>query len=593
MKLKKGVLLLSIILTSCASNISASTNIPSTSELPSIGEKNSESLSTTKPPRPHTHTLSDWEIVKEADLFNKGLKERHCLDDSYSETMEYYDLSEIEFKDKTYQYSGQEKAIRISGLLPKGVRVTYENNTQTSVGTKLAKANFIDEEGNIIETKEAYLSVVSYLGFPRIDINASSGIDSKNSYTSATINVSNCESKYELHSVSAGVRLRGNGTLEAPKKPYRIKFDEKQNVLGLNDGAKAKSWVLLAEYYDYSMLRNASAFMLGESLMDNKGYYSSDFKHVNLYINNVFNGVYLLAEQQQVNKNRIDIYEPKENETNVDIGYLLELDEYKDGPVFYVDGSSYTATDSNGKTGKLPTKAYAVKSDIYSNEQLNYIGKYTINVFNIFYRAAIKKEYCTLDENNNIIPSNFTNAYDAINNVINVDSLIRSYILQEIMKDVDVGFSSFYMYVDFSPISKHNRMTFGAPWDFDWSTGNITLSTEGRYNSTFFDHMNPWLFLLSRADFFEELVKEYWTLFINSGVIDYVYSQINDISVTYKSEFEHNFQKWNILGTRQHTYHSEEAYSVKSQIEASSYFKGWLEKRVSYLSSIWKKEDVL
>ena len=38
----------------------------------------------------------------------------------------------------------------------------------------------------------------------------------------------------------------------ADKKAFRIKFDQKQKMLGLNDDAKCKSWVLLAEYYDYS-----------------------------------------------------------------------------------------------------------------------------------------------------------------------------------------------------------------------------------------------------------------------------------------------------------------------------------------------------
>ena len=592
MKFKSMFLISIFLLASCANNVSTSV-----SELPpidSIPETNtSEDLSITKPPRPHNHNLSDWQIIEEADLFNTGIKERHCLEDSYSETMKYYDLSEVQFSDKTYQYSGQEKELRISGLLPKGISVIYENNKLTNIGTILAKANFVDEMGDVIETKEAYLSVVSYQGFPRIDIHTieNAGIYSKDIYTQALIDVSNCETKYEMQSESAGVRLRGNGTLEANKKPYRIKFDNKQNVLGLNDGAKAKNWVLLAEYYDYSMLRNATAFMLSDSLLDNKGYYSSDFKHVNLYINDIFNGVYVLAEQQQVNKNRIDIYEPEENETNVDIGYLLEIDEYKDGPVFYVDGSPYPVTDSNGTSNKIPTRSYALKSDIYTNEQLEYIGKYTINVFDIFYRAAIKGEYCTLDENNNVIKSNFTNAYDTINNVINVDSLMRMYILQEIMKNIDVGYSSFYLYVDFSSSSKFNKMTFGAPWDFDWSSGNVNDGNcypyDKQYNSTFTTYTNPWLLLLSKTNFFESLIKEYWSLFINSGIFDFTCNQIEDISKTYEEDFNRNFQKWNVLGTAQHGYHTGDVYNMRSQLDASNYLKRWLENRVNYLSSIW------
>ncbi len=591
MKFKKGIFMaLVFILASCASDVSASMNLPSTST--NLSSSETSSVSSTKPPRPHTHSLTEWTVIEEADLFHTGKKERHCQDDNYQEIITYYDLSEVEFKDQTYQYSGQEKVLTISGLLPKGVTVEYENNRRTQIGTNLAIAKFIDVENNLIETKQAYLSVVSYQGFPRIDIHTldSAGIYSKDLYTPATIDVSNCASQYLLSNINAGVRLRGNGTLEASKKPYRLKFDVKQNLLGLNDDDKAKNWVLLAEFYDYSMLRNASAFMLGDSLLDNKGYYSSDFQHVNLYINNIFNGVYLLAEQQQVNKHRVEIYEPMLNETNLNIGYLLELDEYKDGASFEINGASYTATDSNGVINKIPTRNYSVKSDLYSNEQLQYIEKYLKNVYDVLYRAAIKGEYCTIDENHDVVVSDFTNSYDVINSVINIDSLMRLYLLEEIMCDIDVGFSSFYMYVDFSMNAKFNKLTFGAPWDFDWSSGNANgfcYETNHRYNSVFMDHMNPWLFLLSRTDFFESLMHEYFDLFTKSGVFDYMLRQIEDISRTYANDFERNYQKWQVLGTSQHTYHTSDVYNMHSQLDACVYLKKWLENRFNYLDSIF------
>lgn len=586
MKNKIKLILSAILLFASCSGQNNSSNYSSKSE--------SEINTSTKPPRPHTHEMSEWEIVKEADLFHTGEKERYCLsDDGYKESSIYYDFSEVEFKDKIYQYSGDEKEIRISGLLPKGIHVEYASNKRTELGTTFAKANFFNENNEIVETKEAYLTIVDYIGLPRIDINTENNavINSKEEYTSSSISVSNCLDKFEMNNVSGGVRLRGNGTLGADKKPYRIKFDSKQSILGLNDGAKAKSWVLLAEYFDYSMLRNSSAFMLGDSLMDNKGYFSSDFTHINLYINNVFNGAYVLTEQQQVNKNRVDIYEPEKNEITKDIGYLLELDDYKDDVYFEISGSNHNAIDANGNNGGLPTKSYTIKSDIYSNEQKNFITKYTTNVYEIFYQAAVKNELYELDENFDLVKSTkFKTQYETINAVINVDSLIRSYILEEIMKDVDVGFSSYYMFVDFSKESKFKRMTFGAPWDFDWSSGNVngdTYNTTGPYNSLHMGHMNPWLFLLSRTDFFNKMIMEYWDLFVKSGVFDFTYNQIEDISRTFRQDFAKNFQKWKVLGTSQHGYHSSDVYNIHSHMDASNCLKKWLKNRIEYLDFIW------
>ena len=101
-------------------------------------------------------------------------------------------------------------------------------------------------------------------------------INSKEEYTPSTISVTNCEENFIFSDVSAGVRWRGNSTLQAPKKPYRIKFDSKRNILGLNNGSKFKSWVLLADWYDLSYSRNYINFYIGSKL----NIYCSDFKHV-------------------------------------------------------------------------------------------------------------------------------------------------------------------------------------------------------------------------------------------------------------------------------------------------------------------------
>ena len=76
---------------------------------------------------------------------------------------------------------------------------------------------------------------------------------SRTEYTSCVIDVFNCPQEWALDEASAGMRVRGNSSgyygdvekIKANPVPYRIKFDKKTNLLGLNDGAKCKSWVLL------------------------------------------------------------------------------------------------------------------------------------------------------------------------------------------------------------------------------------------------------------------------------------------------------------------------------------------------------------
>lgn len=604
----KKTILLSILISSVLFGCGNNSDIKSSNDESSI--KNSEisstfsstsslsqsSISASKPSRPHNHKYGEWEILEEANLFNSGKRIKKCESCDANIEEIYYDLSEVRFIDKNYQYNGLEREIKIEGILPKGIKVKYKNNKLTNIGSILATAEFITDDNKIIDKKEAVLTITSYIGLPNINVTTinNAAIDSKEVYTDMTLSIDNCLDNYKLENAAGGIRLRGNGSLEAIKKPYRLKFNDKQSLLGLNDGAKIKSWVLLAEFYDYSMMRNATAFTLGNDLMNGKGYYSSDFQHVNLYVNGIFNGVYVLCEQQQVNKNRVDIYEADEDEETLEIGYLLEMDNYGDDYPFEVGNTTYTATDSNGSSQIIPTRTYSIKSDIYSLEQQKYISKYMNSVYSILYNAVCLNKYYELDENFDLVESKHIDAYSTINEVIDLDSLMRSYILEEIMKDIDVGFSSYYMFVDFSKDSKFNKLTFGAPWDFDWSGGNPGTmfnynygTSNGNYNSLFTDHMNPWLFLLSKLNNFDSLIKEYWNLLVESDVFVNAINQVNDIAITYKNDFNKNFQKWDVLGTSQHVYHNYDAYSVTSHLDAAKKFSSWLKDRVDYLDSKW------
>ena len=89
-------------------------------------------------------------------------------------------------------------------------------------------------------------------------------------------------------------RERGNYSRNFDKKPYRIKFDEKQHLL--DAPAKAKKWTLINNYGDKTLMRNL-----------------------------------LLCDQISVNKNRVAITEMTPRDDSGDAltgGYLIEVDAY-------------------------------------------------------------------------------------------------------------------------------------------------------------------------------------------------------------------------------------------------------------------------
>ena len=97
---------------------------------------------------------------------------------------------------------------------------------------------------------------VQQTDLPTIYIETEGGrpIVSKEDYVDAVLHYvdSNGVKTYD----ALGVRGRGNSTWNLEKKPYRIKFAEKQEFMG-SKRAKAKSWTLLANFADKTLLRNA------------------------------------------------------------------------------------------------------------------------------------------------------------------------------------------------------------------------------------------------------------------------------------------------------------------------------------------------
>ena len=341
-------------------------------------------------------------------------------------------------------------------------------------------------------------------------------------YVDCIVELFNCDEKYVIDSAEAGIRVRGNSTayhgdVEQIRKnqvPYRIKFDKKCNMLGLNDGAKCKNWVLLKT--GYKLVADYMAFKLGQEVVG-ADTYCSDCTFVQVYVNQQYKGLYLLAEQSQINENRVDINEVEKDYTGTDIGYLVEIDNYatKEDWYFLTTYAGATYTDILGTERKFRPHYYSIKNDVYSQEQADFISKYINNCFEILVEAT-KGNYLTLDADNNLIPAPYNNAYDTINAVMDVKSIVNMYILDEIVCDRDCGEGSFYMCVDFSGESSFTRLTFTCPWDSNWAykdseTGIFAgIFRDEEFVAENGDRSNPWYVVFASQDWFMELVEDRW-----------------------------------------------------------------------------------
>ena len=397
---------------------------------------------------------------------------------------------------------------------------------------------------------------------------------SKDEYVASVIDVFNCGEEFRL-TAEAGVKVRGNSTADqGDEKPYRIKFSEKHNMLGLHGGAEYKSWVLLRSYWN--LAPDYMGFSLAKEIFGGK-YYSSDFMYVNLYINGYPRGVYLLCEQNQAAKGRIEVNEPKKDETQAEIGYLVEMDNYpsEEHPYFYYDHLAADITDISGKKRQFIEHAYSVRSDINTKGQLSFIENYVTGCFRILYAAVIDGRSLMFDENGKLVSGEgyFKDPFDAVCAVIDIESLANMLILEELVHNNDVGAGSFYMAVDFSEGSKYKKLTFLAPWDFNWAyegdaNGGYYASTFQKLHTDGWDRSNPWFILAMKSEAFTEAVKAKWAELTNSKVLTKTTAKVVGDCETLRKDLGNN-----------------DAWKIDQAKNIAQFVSG----RIKWLNSVWTK----
>ena len=247
--------------------------------------------------------------------------------------------------------------------------------------------------------------------------------------------VYNADGSADVEETACGIRLRGNSTQEFPKKPFAIKLASKAKVLGM---PKHKRWVLLANWMDRTMLRNAVAFEVAHqtenAFADGIGWNPHGY-NVEVIMDGRHVGNYYLCEQIKIDGDRVniqdcyeDVLEENPNPTVADCGYLLEFDDNYDEVNKFHTGRG------------LP----CMFKDIVSDELFDAV------------KARIEGIEANLEAGN----------YDAAYNDLDIHSVIDYFFIQELaFNDEYKHPKSVYMYID-----GLGKLTAGPVWDFDWQT---------------------------------------------------------------------------------------------------------------------------
>ena len=274
--------------------------------------------------------------------------------------------------------------------------------------------------------------------------------------------------------------------------------------------------------------------------------YSPNSRPVNVYLNGEYIGVYELTEQIEVRDCRVNVNDTLTGDTN---GFLVELDYYakhpEDGDVTFQLGGQY----------------YTVKSEIYNENQLNYI----IETLTAVEEAIYDGDRFTLEE------------------LVDMDSLVDMYLLQEYAKNIDAGFSSFYMYQDVG-----GKLFFCPPWDFDLAFGNDDRLDGGSYEEIYvgegrygFIQNHLWYIELFSNDWFIDLAARRWKE-ITKTFIPELIEQVAHVAEVVNVDMGFNYNRWKFLGKKQQQ-EPRDVYTLKTYEEHVEYLLNWMQNRKEWL----------
>ncbi len=212
------------------------------------------------------------------------------------------------------------------------------------------------------------------------------------------------------------------------------------SLLGL---PKENDWVLIGEYSDKTLIRNALAYELSRRA----GRYASRTRFCELILNNDYRGIYMLGEKIKCDNNRVNISTLNPDDILDDDltgGYILRIDRPDEHWV-----SPYKSPVGNKD---IKISYYYPDWEDMPDEQRQYIKNYVTRFETALNGASFQ------DPTKGYLP------------YVDLCSFVDYFLFSELSKNVDAYRLSTYFYKDKD--SKGGRLTMGPLWDINLGFGN-------------------------------------------------------------------------------------------------------------------------
>lgn len=328
----------------------------------------------------------------------------------------------------------------------------------------------------VCEEREYLLEIVQLARISTLYIDASTGSldyigQSKENKDAVNVCAVDEDGKI-LGQASGKIHCRGNVTFEAPKKSYTLELAE---VTDLYEMGEAKKWILLANTFDSTSIRNYLTFYMARQM---NMYGTPEARWVDVFANGEYQGIYLLCEKVEIGKERLEI-----NDLEAELEENNDLEAVKKSNFYAISGDGQQVVQKGFRLENEPediSGGYLLELEStperYEDEKSGFISKggQQVVIKSPRYASVSQVKYINglyQEMEDALLQAGSTVAENAFLEYADLESFTKKYLVEEVSKNMDASASSLYLYKPEDDIS--TKLYAGPVWDYDRAYGNM------------------------------------------------------------------------------------------------------------------------
>jgi hypothetical protein len=358
----------------------------------------------------------------------------------------------------------------------------------------------------------------------------------------------NISDKFNNYNGKIAIEIRGGTSQTFAQKSYSFKtIDEngKKNNVSLLNFPEDNEWILYGPYVDKTLIRNNLVFKLGQEM----NLPASKTQFCELIINGDYRGIYVLMQKIKIGNEILNFSEDSLIQISTP-NFIVKIDK----------GSDYGWTS-----------LYSKDTTINKIILFKFVDPKFIEITKL-QRKYIKESVTKFED------ALYLNNYQEVEKLIDVNSFVDFFIINEFTKNIDAYRLSTYLHKELN-----GKIKMGPIWDYNYSLGlpdyNDGFKTDGWiFKSS--KYIPFWWENLVKNEKFKNKLIERWNflrkkIFTINHINLLIDNEINQIKIPYK---RHNL-KWKINENSI----QPNFYNASSLDKNVDYMKNWINERIIWI----------